>query len=531
MAVRADLRRAEQAMKDSPVQGVLACMAILGRHPANGPARAMLRAMDGAQRRQVLSSAAALGQAGHWQQALALLQPLSAHHPADPALALAEAQALGHLGLDAQVPARLAAPRRAHPDDPDLMAQEALARFRAGETAQAEALLARAAPLRPGDGRIANNLGLMRQVLGDLAGAEQAFRAAVSGKDRFAGAWLNLAALTDLNQEPALRAALEGDGRDAQRPDMDREMLAFALADTALHRGDLPEAFARLETGNALHRQSHPHDEAALAARVRAMADRLPPGFATQAQPCRVVLIVGMPRSGTTLLERILDAHPMIEGLGEQDTLTAQVPALDSRLAAWTPEALNHLGRTYMAALTAAARGDAPVLVDKMPGNALVAGFALAALPEARVIHIRRDPIACAASIWRMRFSQGNDFAYAMEDIATRSQLTEAMMQHWKAVFPDRIQTTLYEVLTARPEAETRRILTGLGLPADPACLSYSGATGEVRTASAHQVRQPIWRSAPGSWRSLGPHVAPLADLLQEAATAHERACAEALAG
>lgn len=506
MSVQAELRRASKALAAQPSQAVLACLGILGKHPKNGPARRMLAGMTGPQRNAVLADANTLMAAGHWAEALALLTPLGQAHPADAALAVAETRCLFNLRRFAEILGRLGTPLRHHPDHPGLVATQGIALYRLGEATSAYPLLQKAAAAQSNDPHIANHLGLVARALGDLGAAQDSFRrSALAG---LVEAWPNLAPMVDFRTDPALLPALEAALAGAKTP-LHQEYLGFARAKAAFDLGDAETAFDWLARANALHRTQHPHNSAEYRRQVEALADRRPDAAGAAPRARRVILVVGMPRSGTTLLEQILAAHPAVEGLGECAALAQEIAALDHP-EAWSVDDRDTLARRYTEALIAKQRTEAQVVVDKMPKNALFAGFALAALPDAHVVHIHRDPVATGLSILRTRFTEGNAFAYDMADIAARQHLTDACMARWAEAFPARVTQVSLEALIAAPEPEIGGLLAKLDLPPDPACLAFAGASGDVRTASAHQVRGPIAPQPTADWQPYAAHLAPL---------------------
>lgn len=525
MSVQNQLRQARRAMAKEPVQGVLACMAILGRYPGNRSARQLLGRMPPEGRSAVLAAAGRLGEAGHWLEALHLLAPLGARHGTDPALAAAEARCLFQLGRAGDIAARLQAPLAAHPDHPGLLSALGTARQALGAADEAVALLERAAGLAPRDPRIANNLGLARRAMGDIDGARAAFRMATLHSGGTSEAWPNLSQLVDFAQAPDLVPELDAAIARAGSNPARLEVLSFARAKAGFDLGEIETAFNWLELANRLHRQVNPHDAAEDRRRVLALADRLPSGGRApeRRDAPRIVLVVGMPRSGTTLVERILDRHPQVEGLGECPELADMVATLDDETN-WTDARLERLAAGYHAALSARRKTGAQVVVDKMPSNALVAGFALAALPGLHVVDVRRDPVATCLSNLRTRYTVSNQFAYDAADIVDRFALTRDCMARWQRRFADRIHPLIYEDLVEAPARWIDQLLRRLGLPSDTACTGFSGASGEVRTASAHQVRGPIRRQPTADWRNLAPFVPDMVESLRPFVTAHRTA-------
>lgn len=520
MNVQKDLRRARKALATSPTDGVLACLAILSQSPGNGSARSLLRKMGAAERRRVLNDVSTLFGSGDWTHALRILEPLGRAHPADAALAEAEARCWMALGQWQKMADRLAAPLAKSPDHAGVLTATGVALFNLGRAEAALAHLQKAAALRPFDPHVQTHLGGVLLSLGRLDAARDAFRAAVSESGGVPEAWPNLAGLIDFAAEPELAARLDRLAPGAAKSDTQRECLAFARAKAAFDRDRPDDGFAQLHRANALHRAKLDHDAGRERADTLDLIARLPKGLAlTSPGAPRPVLIVGMPRSGTTLVEQILAAHPQVAGLGELRDLSQLVGKLDTGHP-WTEAQLQALADGYRAALAPA---DKPVAVDKMPGNALQAGFALAALPDAQVLHMRRDPVATGFSNYRKRFTDGTSFAFDLTEIAQRARLIDEVMAIWQARFPGRVHDVVYENVVADPARAIAELLQRLDLPPDDACLGFAGAQGDIRTASTAQVRGPVARQNSADWQPYAAHLAPLIAGLGDLTLCHDK--------
>jgi len=237
-----------------------------------------------------------------------------------------------------------------------------------------------------------------------------------------------------------------------------------------------------------------------------------------------------MPRSGTTLVERILGAHPQAAGLGERDELQALGRWLRPSLEAGTPlerllrePAVEEAARAALARLRAAG-GGAPVLVDKMPTNFWWLGLAALLFPRARVVHLRRHPLDNVLACHLQYLSGAHGYSGRLEDAALYHRDHLRLMAHWRLAAALPILELRYEELVERPEEQVRRLLAFLELPWDARCLRFHEGRGLARTASYDQVRQPLHREAVGRWRRyrelLPPEVlAHLAPYLDAAAT------------
>jgi hypothetical protein len=235
------------------------------------------------------------------------------------------------------------------------------------------------------------------------------------------------------------------------------------------------------------------------------------------------IFIVGMMRSGTTLAEQILASHPAVHGAGELHDMERLVTSMPGMLATTDeyPECAARIDAPTMAALAEDCLrtlrrlgGDALRVVDKMPFNYLRVGLIAALFPRARIIHCRRDPLDTCLSCYFQDFSGIHAFTLDLADLGCYYREYERLMAHWQAVLPARVFNLAYEDLTADLEGMSRRLLDFCGLPWDDRCLRFNESRRIVRTSSALQVRQPVYRSSVGKWKryeaQLGPLIAAL---------------------
>ena len=337
--------------------------------------------------------------------------------------------------------------------------------------------------------------------VGDFADASAQYRDAIRLFPACGDAWRGLsniktAALSD-DDARALLAQLQR--RDIA--DSDRIAMGHALGKLEEDRARYPDAHAAFAAANALQRRLTPWSVQAFTGYLdqvltltRALPAPLDPDLGRE-----VVFIVGMPRSGSTLFEQILAAHPDVEGAGELPDLGNVIQRESRRrqmpFPAWIPHATaadwQRLGREYLD-LTARWRAAKPRLVDKMPENWKLAGVLRAMLPGATVIETRRDPLETAWSCFKQQFYNQPHFGCDAGDIAAHLRGCERAMDQWRLLAPDRIHLHRYEDLLADPDAGIGALLADCGLPFDPACLAFHASNRSVRTASAAQVRQPL---------------------------------------
>jgi tetratricopeptide (TPR) repeat protein len=370
----------------------------------------------------------------------------------------------------------------------------------------------------PGSGRseAISNRGLILAEFGRADEARAALAGAAAMFPHSAFILFNLAELTTMAPGDPLigrmEAALAEEGRSA----LDRTMLHFGLG-KALLDTDPAEAFRHYDEGNRLRRASFAYDPdttdhwMAEIARVfspdllKARADR-------GARSDRPVLVVGMPRSGTTLVEQILASHPDVVGAGERITLQALASAagFPDTFPTLADERLGAIGEAYLATLTRIAQGRKHV-VDKMPANFALAGMIRLILPDARIIHCRRDPADICFSCYIKLFSEPQAFAYSQTELGRFYRASERLAAHWRAGLPaSHFLEIDYEALVNDFEPQARRLLDFLGLQWDARVLGFHETLRQVRTASSLQVRQPLYRSSIGRWRRYALYLQPL---------------------
>ena len=357
----------------------------------------------------------------------------------------------------------------------------------------------------------------------DEAAAE--YRAAIAQEPRSAQAWLGLANLKTVRLDADESAALERLHAEPALSDSDRAVAGFALGKVREDEGRHAEAFTVLSTANAARRRTSPWDATLFSRQVDAIqAAFAPETLARASNPAlgdSVIFIVSLPRSGSTLVEQILAAHPDVEGASELpdlETVILEESALrKQRFPEWVANASaadwQRLGQRYLHR-TRRWREQKPRFTDKMPDNWLLAGAALAMLPGARVVNVRRDPVETCWSCFKQVFGAGRHaYSYDLADLAETWRDYDRLCRFWSARFPDRMREQSYERLVSDPEGETRALLDFCGLAFDPACLRSHEAERSVRTASAAQVREPL-RTNTARTAAYGSRLDPLRRML-----------------
>ena len=310
------------------------------------------------------------------------------------------------------------------------------------------------------------------------------------------------------------------------RPDLPikaRAQVYFGLARIQEQRGEIDAAFANISQGNALMRTMINWDAEATERRFERVAEVFDAGLiqrlaGTGAPSERPVFIVGMPRSGSTLVEQILSAHPDVHGGGEFETLRRMV--IDARgpggsqFPEWSAGMVDvdclHLGQNYLNLLAKGLPGQTR-LTDKRLENFEYLGLIHLLMPNATIIHCRRDPRDSGFSALALRFSESQEYSYDMEELGRYWRGYDALMDHWRRVLPEgKILEVQYEDLVADLEPWARRIIAHAGLGWDEACLRFHEAKRPVRSASLAQVREPIFTRSIGRWKPFEAHLQPL---------------------
>ncbi|MGB8601802.1 MAG: tetratricopeptide repeat protein [Rhizomicrobium sp.] len=336
--------------------------------------------------------------------------------------------------------------------------------------------------------------------------------------DRFSAGDSRLPGLT------ALAGKADGFG------DQDQASIFFALAKAYIDLKQPAEAMAALHRGNAAKRRDVVYDEVQAMANLARLAETFTPEFmaarAGGGDPSDLpIFVLGMPRSGTTLVEQVIASHPGVFGAGELNDLAQIVsggtsvgmdddfPLSPERL---TPERLKDIGAAYVERLAAyAPTKGVRHITDKMPGNFRFIGLIRLALPGARIIHVRRDPRDICFSCYSILFKGKLNYTYDLGELGRRYKAYETLMDHWHAVLPPGVMLQVrYEDLVNNFEAEARRLLAFCGLDWDEHCRSFYNTERTVRTASATQVRQPLYTGSIGRWKDYADELTPLLDAL-----------------
>ena len=239
------------------------------------------------------------------------------------------------------------------------------------------------------------------------------------------------------------------------------------------------------------------------------------------------IFILGMPRAGSTLIEQILSSHSMVEGTMELPDMPAIAKRLGTtehwpqRLTTSSADALARMGENFIETTRIQRKTDTPFFIDKLPNNWMNIALILLILPNAKIIDARRHPLGCCFSNFKQHFARGQGFSYSLDDIGRYYADYVRLMTHVDAVAPGRVTRVIYEDMVEGSEAQTRALLDKLGLPFEEACLRFYENDRAVRTPSSEQVRQPIFKDGTEQWQIFAPWLGPLEDALGDVVTAY----------
>ncbi len=310
-----------------------------------------------------------------------------------------------------------------------------------------------------------------------------------------------------------------------------RIQLSFALAKAFENIGDYPQAFKFLKTGNDLRYRQFDYqvdsDRELIQSIIQNFSAKAMSGVQINPETSnKPIFIVGMPRSGTTLVEKIIASHSDVYGAGELDYIFALGTRLFLKeslhyqfgpLDTYPKQAYELFGKTYLEKIGLLDQ-QCSRLTDKMPFNMMMIGLIKIALPNAKIIHCVRDARDTCLSLYKQNFTTGNyRFAYDLRTVAQFHKQYQLLMQHWHEVMPGEIYDVGYEALTHDPDTEIRKLLAACDLDWQDDCLNFDRSGGVVRTASAYQARQPMYTSSVMLWEKYAEFIQPMLDELNTA--------------
>lgn len=365
------------------------------------------------------------------------------------------------------------------------------------------------------------------KTVGRQADSIAAYRRSIELLPSFGEAYWSLANLKTFrfadDDIAAMRAQL---ARSDLAPE-DRFHFHFALGKALEDAGDAAGAFAAYTQGNAIRRAGIDYDADENAAHVRRSKALFTRAFfaarAAAGDPASdPIFVVGLPRSGSTLVEQILASHSEVEGTQELPDIGAIANRLSGRkarsqpsrypesLAELSADELRSLGAEYLERTRIQRKTGRPFFIDKMPNNFAHVGLIQLILPNAKIIDARRHPLGCCFSAFKQHFARGQAFTYDLAELGRYYADYVELMAHFDAVLPGRVHRVFYEDMVADTEGEVRRLLDHCGLPFEEGCLRFYENDRAVRTASSEQVRRPIFREATEHWQQFEPWLEPL---------------------
>ena len=361
--------------------------------------------------------------------------------------------------------------------------------------------------------------GQALKILGRRVGAEMALQACLDNKPQGGAAWWALADMKNYQFSEEDIKKMQALCTDISRRPEDRVQAGFALGKALELKENYPASMAQYHAANRL-RGARGFDPD----RFSSAIDTLINSWTVDALSKRAdsvlsdfipIFIIGMPRSGSTLLEQILASHSQIQGTME----TMVLPSVKRRahrlcerrydktyldgIGYLTSAELSSLGQDYLDGTALYRRGEAPYVIDKLPNNFEHVGLIHKILPQAKIIDMRRNPMDCGYSLYKQYFRAGVDYSYDLTHIGAYYNGYMRLMDHWQSALPEAVYQLFYENVTENLEAQLRPLLSYLGLEFEEACLRFYDNKRAVRTASSEQVRQPLNKKGVGTWRAV----------------------------
>jgi tetratricopeptide (TPR) repeat protein len=368
------------------------------------------------------------------------------------------------------------------------------------------------------------------KALGRQQEAIDAYRAAAAVRPNYGDAYWSLANLKTYRFDDGEISRMRAEEAAAATPRVDRYHLCFALGKALEDRGEFAESYRYYELGNTLKKSESRYRPEPIERNTRLQkavcsleffAARRDVGAPDPAP----IFVLGLPRSGSTLLEQILASHSKVEGTME----LADIPRMVLELQGRDPDSENpryprmleelkledflRLGQKYLSD-TRIYRSGKPFFIDKMPNNFRHLGLIHLILPNAKIIDARRNAMACCFSNFKQLFASGQEFTYSLEDIGRYYRTYVELMAHWDSVLPGRVLRVEHEDVVEDLEANVRRILDFCGLEFEPQCVEFYKTERSIRTASSEQVRRPIFKEGIDQWRNFEPWLGPLKEVL-----------------
>ena len=511
------------------------------------PRDAMLRPHSAAVYASALAEAVRLHMAGEFKRARVIYEDLVRRHPNEPQPRLRLTELDLRDGRLVTARRQLEDLARQHPAMPEPRTALAGVAEELGDTATAIDIYRKDVEVAPNDGQAALRLASVLRIAGRMAESAQVFRSVVTKWPNVSGGYVGLTAVDPALIEDAdierMRALVDG----STLMEQERSQMLFALGDVLDKRRQHDAAFHAYAAANAQHvknlgspvrdmnTQFLPAKQTASAASVeaaeasqrefiRGMREIYTPAYinhfsGTGHNSVAPIFVVGMPRSGSTLLEQILASHPKVEGLGEtvsySNAFRQEMPATRAQMTQeFQRMFFARVGDAYQNALKELGWSGRDRVLDKMLGNYAYIGAIHLTFPNAAIVHSMRDPVDTCFSCFRHSFRNRNETTYDLAAMGRNYVLYRGLMDHWDQLLPGRVIHVQHEDLLEDPENQIRRLVAACGLEWDDACLRFHENTRAVRTSSASQVRRPLFKTSVARWKPYERYLTPLFEAL-----------------
>ena len=422
------------------------------------------------------------------------------------------------------------------PHNPGYCNMKAAILARMGETEEAAVLYAATLQRYPEQPKTWMSYGHTLKTGGKTEQSIAAYRKSIAQMPALGESWWSLANLKTFRFTPEDVAVMRAQLERTDLSEEDRLHLHFALGKALEDGGQYAQSFEQYAKGNAIRHAHLGYDADEISDQVRRLKAVCTTEFFRARQGVGApdpdpVFIVGLPRSGSTLIEQILASHSAVEGTMELPEILSIVRRLGGQkkrnepsaypeiLASLPAEEFHRLGKEYLERTRVYRKLGRPFFIDKMPNNFFHIGLIHLMLPNAKIVDARRHPLGCCFSCFKQHFARGQGFTYSLEDIGRYYADYVELMAHYDAVLPGHVHRVFYETMVENPEAEIRRLLAYCGLPFEEVCLRFYENDRAVRTASSEQVRSPIFTEGVSQWRHYEPWLDPLKAALGPALT------------
>ncbi|MDE2462636.1 MAG: sulfotransferase [Alphaproteobacteria bacterium] len=464
-------------------------------------------------------------QCGALVPALEAVQRALELDPVQPGARLLQVELLAQVGRTEEALATLSALTAEVRRDGRILQHIGQLYIHLGRHAEAAQVYGHAVELAPSNPEYLYNLATARLALGELEDAERLLDRVIALAPQDYDAWYNRATLRRQTPQRNHVAELERMLCAPSRHSKSEVPLRFALAKEYEDLGEYTKSFAALKRGADLRRRALSYRVEDDVAVMTALTDTFDASTFADGMPsygdARPIFILGLPRSGTTLVDRTLSSHGAVTSLGERNDFALALVRLagsaDGKMALIRRSRqvnFAELGASYCAAVVAG-QGDTKRLIDKTPLNFLYLGLIALALPNATIIHVRRNAMDVCYAMYKTLFRMAYPFSYDLYDLGRYYLAWHGLMEHWRRVLPGRFIEVDYETLVGDHEGVSRRLIGCCGLEWEDACLAFDRNPSSSLTASAAQARQPIYSSSVGLWKRYADQLAPLAEILR----------------